>query len=56
MTALLGILKTLFEALPLISSLIRAFRKTPQEKVEKGIEEQRSDIDEFKRTGRPPKQ
>ena len=55
MQSLLGILKALFEILPALERLVRAFKKTPQEKVEKGIEEQRKELDEFKKTGRPPK-
>lgn len=54
MTTLLGILKALLEAIPFLDRLLRSFQKTPQEKVEKSVEEVRSELDEFRRTGRPP--
>ena len=54
MATILGILKAILEALPFLDRLLRAFTKTPQEKVEKGVEDLRSEIDEFKKTGRPP--
>ena len=38
MATILGVLKAILEALPIISKLVRAFQKTPQEKTEKGIE------------------
>jgi len=55
MATILGVLKAILEALPIISKLVRAFQKTPQEKTEKNIEDQRQEIDEFKKTGRPPR-
>lgn len=54
MATILGILKAFLEALPFVDRLVRAFTKTPQEKVDKSVEDQRKEIDEFKRTGRPP--
>lgn len=54
MGTILGILKAILEALPFIDRLIRAFTKTPQEKTEKSVEDLREEIDDFKRTGRPP--
>jgi len=52
--SILGILKAVLEALPFFDRLFRAFQKTPQEKVDQGVEDTRKDLDEFKRTGRPP--
>lgn len=51
---ILGIFKAILEALPFLDRLFKAFQKTPQEKVEKDVEDARKDLDEFKRTGRPP--
>lgn len=54
MTTLLGILQAIIALVPALDRLLRSLRKTPQEKVEKGVEEVRSEIEDFKRTGRPP--
>jgi len=48
------ILLALVEALPIIGGLIKSFKKTEQEKADKAVEEVRKEIDEFRRTGRPP--
>lgn len=53
MSTILGILKGLLDALPILDRLIRSFQKTPQEKVDKGVEDHRKQIDDFKKTGRP---
>lgn len=53
MTTILGILKALLEAFPALEKLIRMFKKTPQESVDKSVEDLREEIDEFKKTGRP---
>lgn len=52
-TTILGILKALFEVFPALEKLLRMFKKTPQQKVDEGVEDLRKEIDEFKRTGRP---
>jgi len=51
---ILGILKSILEALPFLDRLFKSFQKTPQEKVDEVVEDHRKDLDQFKRTGRPP--
>ena len=53
MTTILDIIKGILAAIPILDRLIRSFQKTPQEKVDSGVEDSRKEIDEFKRTGRP---
>lgn len=53
MLTILNILKGILSALPLVDKLINLFKKTPQEKVDQGVEDLRKEIDEFKKTGRP---
>jgi chromosome condensin MukBEF MukE localization factor len=53
MGTILGILRALLEAFPAIDRILRAFRKTPQQKVDESIEDVREELDEFRRTGRP---
>jgi hypothetical protein len=55
MSTILGILKGILDAIPILDRLIRSFQKTPQEKVDKGVEDLRDEVDEFKKTGRPPR-
>jgi len=53
MTTILGILKALLDAFPAIDRIFRAFKKTPQQKVDENVGDLRKEIDEFKKTGRP---
>lgn len=55
MSSVLAALKAIFAALPVLEKLLKLFIKTPQEEIKKGVEDARSEIDEFKKTGRPPK-
>lgn len=52
-TTILGILKGLFESMPVIKYLLDMFKKTTQQKIDEDVENLRNEIDEFKRTGRP---
>lgn len=54
MSSVLAALKSFLAALPLLEKLLKLFIKTPQEKTKKGVEDARREIDEFKKTGRPP--
>lgn len=55
MTTIISILTSLLKSLPLIERLIRSFIKTEDEKADAAVEEVRKEIDEFRRTGRPPR-
>jgi hypothetical protein len=55
LATILGILKGLLDALPALDNIIKFFKKTPQENVDKSVEDLREEIDKFKETGRPGK-
>lgn len=52
---ILGVLQSILAAIPALDRIIAFFKKTPQEKVDESVKEGRDEIDEFKRTGRPPR-
>lgn len=55
MLAILELIKSLISIIPFVDKLFSLFRKTPSQKIDEGLEDARSEIDEFKRTGRPKK-
>lgn len=55
MGTILGILKALLEAIPLLGKLISLLEKPQQQKIEENVEDVRKEIDDFKKTGRPPR-
>ena len=55
MSAIISIIVSLFKSLPLVEKLLGIFMKTEDEKAASAVEEVRKEIDEFRRTGRPPR-
>lgn len=49
---IIGFLKSFFEAIPILKKL---FTKNPTDSIEKQKIDLRKELDEFEKTGRPPK-
>ena len=55
MSTIISIIVGFFKSLPAIERLLKVFIKTPQEASDDAVAQVREEIDEFRRTGRPPR-